>query len=104
MHKNRTAHERKPRFKLGIPAAVTLAQIINATKTAYGNTSDFGRWLSDRANRRKIPHRLETCGYIAVRNPYADGGLWKIAGARQAVYARAELPRPDQMKAAESLT
>ena len=40
---------------------------------------DFRAWLTDRKNRRVIPHRLETAGYVPVRNPGADDGLWKIA-------------------------
>jgi len=61
-------------------------------------------WLDDRRNRRAIPHRLEKCGYVPVRNPHADDGLWKIAGKRQAVYAKAALPLRDQLAAAAKLT
>jgi hypothetical protein len=45
-------------------------------------------WIRDRKNRRKIPHRLEKCGYIQVRNDDAKDGLCKINGARQAVYSK----------------
>lgn len=89
--------------RLGNPEAVTLNQIINKTKNAYGEPSDFGRWLSDRANRRQILHRLETCGYMAVRNPYVDSGLWRVRGVRQIIYGKSSLSREDQRKAAEIL-
>jgi hypothetical protein len=35
---------------------------------------DLTVWLRDRKNRRVIPHRLEKCGYVAVRNEAADDG------------------------------
>src|SRR5205814_3609425 len=48
--------------ELGRPDAVTLSRIqITAT-------GEFGDWIRDRRNRRTIPHRLETCGYVPVRN------------------------------------
>jgi hypothetical protein len=89
--------------RLGNPNPVTLTQIINSTKDSYGQPSDFGRWLQDRANRRRIPHRLESCGYAAVRSPWAESGLWRISGVRQIIYAKATLSRDDQLGAAEIL-
>src|SRR5262245_50736300 len=50
---------------------------------------DFANWLSDRRNSRQIPHRLESCGYVAVQNPHADDGLWKIGSKRMRVYGKA---------------
>ncbi len=77
---------------MGNPDATTLARI------AYEATGDFQAWIRDRKNRRVIPHRLEKCGYVPVRNDYAKDGLWKIYGARQAVYAKEHPldPGPDQ--------
>jgi hypothetical protein len=57
-------------------------------------------WMSDRKNRRIIPHRLEKCGYERVRNPDAVDGLWKIDGKRQVVYAQASLPLSERIKVA----
>ena len=34
---------------------------------------DFALWIGDRKNRRNIPHRLESCGYVPVRNPDHQG-------------------------------
>ena len=58
---------------LGQPDAVTM------TRLQTSATGDFGVWINDRKNRRNIPHRLESCGHVPVRNPDAKDGLWKIA-------------------------
>jgi hypothetical protein len=82
---------------LGNPAATTLSRIQNAA------TGEFEIWIRDRKNRRVIPHRLEKCGYVPVRNDAADDGLWKISGRRQVVYARAGLSLRDRFAAAQKL-
>jgi hypothetical protein len=58
----------------------------------------------DRRNRRALPHRLERCGYVSVRNPNASDGRWKIDGARQPIYAKSTLSVGDRIKAAGELT
>jgi hypothetical protein len=83
---------------LNSPRAVTIDRISNAA------AGDFQMWIKDRKNRRKIPHRLEKCGYVQVRNDGANDGLWKINGARQAVYGRTDLSIRDRMQAATDLT
>jgi len=88
---------------LGQPDALTVGKVINSTLNAHGELSEFGLWLRDRKNRRIIPHRLEQCGYVPVRNPTATDGLWKIEGRRQAVYAKATLAIRDQILAASEL-
>ncbi len=72
------------------PAAVTLADLAGA------NDGELSGWLADRKNARQVPHRLEAVGYVAVRNPAAKDGLWKIGGRRQVVYAKHDLPLCDQ--------
>jgi hypothetical protein len=79
---------------LGSPPALTLSQIIVHAE------GDFGKWLRDRANARRVPHRLEACGYVAVRNDGAKDGLWKALGKRQVIYAKAELALRDRIGAA----
>src|SRR5262252_6302032 len=44
------------------PEAVTLAMLIKQAG------DDLADWLRDRRNRRAVPHRLEKCGYVSVRN------------------------------------
>ena len=79
---------------LGNPSVVTLDMIINL---APGDLQD---WLKDRKNRRKIPHRLESAGYVPVRNDNdRRDGQWKILGKRQTVYAREDLSVRDRVDA-----
>jgi hypothetical protein len=64
--------------KMGNPDVVTIAQVRD---NAIG---DFEAWICERKNRRAIPHRMETCGYVPVRNVDAPSdGLWVINAARQ---------------------
>jgi hypothetical protein len=76
---------------------VTLADLIG---NARGGISD---WLSDRRNRRSIPHRMERCGYTAVRNPDRADGLWVINGTRQVVYAKVTLSEGERQEASRAL-
>ena len=57
-------------------------------------------WLLDRRHRRSIPHRMERCGYIALRNPNTDDGLWRINGRRQTLYVKASLTPEQRWQAA----
>ena len=82
---------------LGRPDAVTLAMLLGKAK------GEIAEWLDDRKNRRAIPHRLEQCGYVPVRNDAADDGLFKISGRRQRVYAADRLPNRDRLRAAAAL-
>ena len=79
------------------PAAITLADLAGPAPSL------FSAWLKDRKNSRQIPHRLEAVGYVTVRNPHANSGLWRIGGRRQAVYARHDLSLRDQIASAERL-
>ena len=84
--------------KIGNPDATTIVRITTEAKF------DLSQWMSDRKNRRAIPHRLEKCGYVRVRNDAAQDGLWKIDGARQVVYAKSILAIGERLKAARELT
>jgi len=83
--------------RLGNPDAVTLASIQAAAQ------GGFAEFLLDRKNRRIVGHRFDGCDYTPVRNNDAKDGLWKIAGARQVVYAKNTLPLAEQMRAARKL-
>jgi hypothetical protein len=78
--------------------AVTIPMLV-----AHAATEDFRSWLLDRKNRRVIPYRLESAGYVQVRNDAADDGLWKISGKRQVIYARNDLSAAHRMKAARQI-
>jgi hypothetical protein len=83
--------------KLSNPNVVTLSKI---QITATGS---FKEWINDRASRRAIPHRLEKCGYVPVRNPDASDGLWKINGRRQTAYGKTAIPLCAQIQAIREL-
>ncbi|OBX20622.1 hypothetical protein A9995_02675 [Erythrobacter sp. QSSC1-22B] len=82
---------------LAWPSAVTISHIVSVAPPG------FAEWLCDRRNSRKIPHRLEECGYAVVRNRHAVDGLHKVSGRRCVVYARKTLSPHDQIAAAERL-
>ncbi len=82
---------------LGSPRALTLEQIAGRAN------GGLGEYLRDRKNARRIPHRLEACGYVAVRNDGARDGHWKVEGRRQVIYAKATLPVRDRIAAAYEL-
>ena len=52
--------------------------------------NDLHNWLMDRKNRRTLPHRLASCGYMPVPSSSQDG-LWIINGRRQMIYGRHDL-------------
>jgi len=82
---------------IGKPAAVTIDRLIASSG------SDLALWLKERKNRRAIPHRLEKCGYVSVRNDGANDGLWKFDGKRQVIYAKCTLSINDRFWAAQAL-
>jgi hypothetical protein len=83
--------------KLKSPDALTVAQLIAAA------TGEVVEWLMDRRNRRTIPHRLERCGYVSVRNPYSTDGRWKVQSTNLTIYAKATLSPQEQQQAAQRL-
>jgi Family of unknown function (DUF5906) len=83
--------------RMGNPSATTLLRIADMA------AGEVQLWINDRKNRRAIPHRLERCGYVPVRNADAADGLWKIHSRRQVIYAKAELLPRDQYAAAARL-
>jgi hypothetical protein len=84
--------------QLGNPDAITLSRI------AAEAPATFAEWLRDRKNARRIPHRLEDCGYVAVRNSGAKDGHWKVADRRQVIYTKANLPERNRIAAAMKLS
>jgi Family of unknown function (DUF5906) len=88
--------------QMNYPPAVTIDMIAVAAGTRVQNI-DFAEWLRDRKNNRILPHRLEKCGYVAVRNDTESSGRWKIGGKRQTVYARFELSNVERYNAIKEL-
>jgi len=83
--------------KLGQQDAVTLHGV------AAVAAPTFADWLRDRKSARQVPHRMESAGYVPVRNEGAKDGLWSIDGRRQAIYARQTLSPRDRIAAAQEL-
>jgi hypothetical protein len=81
------------------PDAVTIERI---TDCAVRYTA-FYDWITDRKNRRAIPHRLEKCGYVPVRNDTSKDGLWIVVKKRQVVYAKSTLSISEQINAVTAL-
>jgi hypothetical protein len=92
------------------PLALTLAAVARQAaelappdKDGNPERGSFAAWLGDRRNRRQIPHRFEQCGYSPVRNDAAKDGLWKVAGARQVIYALDRQSLHDRLAAARQV-
>jgi hypothetical protein len=92
---------------LGNPAAVTLTTVIDKAREkgwlVKPARMEFANWLSERKNRKLIPHRFEACNYVPLRNSDAKDGLWKIGGDRKVVYVRETLTFHQQLAAARAL-
>jgi hypothetical protein len=84
--------------ELGSPVALTLEQVIERAETHL--SGDLAYDLGDRKSRRTIPHKLERVGYVPVRNPDSDDGLFRINKQRRRVYAQRQLPLAEQVRAA----
>jgi hypothetical protein len=89
--------EQVSKTRLEWPDAVTIEQVRQAS-----TSHDFSEYLKDRRNSRKIPYRLEACGYTAVKNPDAKDGQWVLEGRRQALYVRTGLGIRERLEAAQA--
>jgi hypothetical protein len=78
------------------PDAITIGDLVDKAD------ADVAEWLLDKRNRRSIPHRLDRCGYVSIRNDAKDG-LWLVSKRRQVIYVHADLGVEEQRKAAREL-
>lgn len=83
------------------PAALTAEMMVTGARALGMN--ELADELADRKNRRRLPHKFERAGYVPVRNPDADDGLWKVAGRRQVIYGRKTAALTEQVRAARGL-
>ena len=87
--------------ELGQPDVVTLDRVADHASALQ---PAFSEWLRDKINARRVPHRFEDCGYIAVRNPNDSEGRWKISGRRHTIYGKTTLTERERLEAAFELT
>jgi hypothetical protein len=86
---------------LGKPPAVVLPQLVGEAARRWPK---FRAFLEERRNARAIPYRLESVGYVSVRNETDKrDGLWKVGNKRCVIYARKELLLRDRHAAATAL-
>jgi hypothetical protein len=81
--------------ELGRPDAVTLSMLLATTRAASMP------WLE--GSPRSVPHRLERCGYVAIRNPNNKEGLWSINKRRQMIYGKTTATPEERGRAAWNL-
>jgi len=79
------------------PDAVTIPILIAAA------TGTVAEWMSSPKGRQAIRYRLDDLEYIALKNPATKDGMWKVSGARQAVYVKAVLSPAERLDAARKL-
>ena len=79
---------------LGNPQALTINELMVAAPAL--------EWLRDVTKRAVTGHRITDCQYIAIDNPNAKDGLWKINGRRQAIYVHSDVPPDQRVNAAEA--
>jgi len=72
---------------LGNPQALTINELMVKAPGL--------EWLRDVPKRGALTHRITDCNYVAIDNPTAKDGLWKINDRRQTVYVHLDVP-PDQ--------
>lgn len=98
------------------PDALTITQLSEAA-ACHSDMMELSDWISDRANRKAIPHRLEQVGYVRVANPnnlkqgvwniptwtIVSGGNYERVNQKQAVYARANLSYAEQVKVVRAM-
>lgn len=89
--------------RLGNPPAITINQL-SRESGVYNQQGGLFDFITNRKNRRAIPHRLEECGYVSVRNEGRKDAMWLVGGERQVIYAKAELTLPERQQAAHELS
>jgi hypothetical protein len=73
----------------GNPPAIAISEIMHY---AESHALQLAEWLGERRNARQIPHRLEDAGYVRVFNSAATDKYWKVAGKREWIYVRKDIP------------
>ena len=77
---------------LDTPEAVTLIQIIDKAE-GIDHLRGLADELRERKARRTLPHKFERAGYVPVRNPDAEDGLFRILSGGAKGTDSTELPQ-----------
>lgn len=84
---------------MGNPPALTVAGI----KQAIPGDSPLRAMLDDVKFRKAIPKRLADCGYVAVANPEASSGRWRMGISKTSIYGRKDITETQRLEAARLL-
>jgi hypothetical protein len=79
---------------------VTVEDLIKNADRMY--LHDLANELRERKNRTRIPHMLLKAGYVSVRNPDTNDGLWVVNGKRIVIYCRQQMPFVNQVSLAKA--
>lgn len=86
------------------PVALTIEQLIAEASQNPAKFDEVHTWLTDRRSRRTIPHRLNKCGYVPIRNDDdATDGRWRVSGKRVMIYGRKDVPLKERIDAARAV-
>jgi hypothetical protein len=83
---------------MGNPDAFVLDDLKTVASKLYKHTDNLYGFLTEKKNARQIPHRMEDCGYVSVRNPYAKDGAWVVEGSRKVIHGKKDLSTEAQLK------
>jgi hypothetical protein len=82
--------------ELNNPDALTPKQLLAVASGSLGEYL-LGKGI------RALPHRLERCGYVMVKNPDARDGYWFVQKKRYPIYAKSDLLAAARLEAARKL-
>jgi Family of unknown function (DUF5906) len=78
---------------LGNPQALTIDELMVVAPAL--------EWLRDGAKRVVGGYRIAECQYVAIDNPTAKDGLWRINGRRQTIYVHSDVSPEKRADTAE---
>jgi hypothetical protein len=86
------------------PVAVTVKCLLRKCALDILNYGELSAWLNDRGSRKKIPKRLDGCGYVRVNNDDDErDGQFGFGSEKRVVFGRKDLTTRERTHAAEQL-
>ena len=86
---------------LGSPRALTLDMLVKVASSK--GLDNIREQLTEHKYRRGLPHKLDRAGYISTQNPDTSDKMWRVSGARKAIYCQKSLTLLEQVQAARAL-